>query len=78
MKRLLTILCLICFAQASYAALDRNYFEYDLTPSGAYSEEDANVKTETKTITEDGGQVKTKIERKRKRGFRGTVRRRRE
>lgn len=47
MKKVLAILCLLCLAQASYAARDRNYFEYDLTPAGAPQEE--KVQPETKT-----------------------------
>ena len=77
MKKILVILCLLCLAPASYAVLDRNYFEYDLTPSGEYVEEDAKqqVTTTTTTVTQDDknskDQKKTKIKRKR-RGLRGT------
>ena len=78
MKKILVILCLLCLAPASYAVLDRNYFEYDLTPSGEYVEEDAKQQvttTTTTTVTQDDknskDQKKTKIKRKR-RGLWGT------
>ncbi len=60
MKKVIVILCLLCMAQTSFAALDRNYFEYDLTPSGEYSEEvdKTDVKTTTTTVEQKTDKVK--------------------
>ena len=71
MKKVIAILCLLCMAQTGYAALDRNYFEYDLTPNGSYTEDNnVNVNSQT-TIQNDEKKTKTKTTRKR-RGFKGT------
>ena len=71
MKKVIAILCLFCMAQVSYAALDRNYFEYDLAPNGSYTEENTvNVNSQTQTV-QDGTKTKSTVTRKR-RGFRGT------
>ena len=74
MKKLLVILCLLCLAPSSYAVLDRNYFEYDLTPSGAYTEDDtkSEVTTTTESVTtkDTKKQKKQKVKYKRK-GFSG-------
>jgi len=71
MKKVIAIICLLSMAQISYAALDRNYFEYDLTPSGAYTEDNTvNVNSQT-TVQNGDKKTKTTIKRKR-RGFRGT------
>ena len=61
MKKVIVILCLLCMAQTVFAAAhDRNYFEYDLTPSGEYSEEadKTDVKTTTTTVEQQTESVK--------------------
>ena len=72
MKKALVIICLLCLAQASYAARDRNYFEYDLTPSGTYQEDSKpDVTTTTTTVKSETSEVKeeqtTKKTKKRRR-----------
>ena len=71
MKKTIAILCILCMAQVSYAALDRNYFEYDLAPNGSYTEEENTVNVNSQTTTVQEGTKKTKVIRKR-RGFKGT------
>ena len=68
MKKILTILCILSITQTCYAALDRNYFEYDLTPNGTYNEtDDDNVTVQTKNQSDT-----TTVTRKKKNGFTGT------
>lgn len=72
MKKILVILCLLCLAPASYAVLDRNYFEYDITPTGQYVEDDTPKEVTTTVTTQDTKkQKKQKVKYKRK-GFSGT------
>ena len=68
MKKILAILCIICMAQTCYAALDRNYFEYDLTPNGTYSGTD----DDDTTVTTTSESKSTKYTRKKRKGFTGT------
>lgn len=60
MKKLLLIFCALCFTQAAFAALDRDYFDYTQSPefqaipvdtSAAINNTNGTAQAETVTVT---------------------------
>ena len=62
MKKALLIICIFCFTQTAFAALDRDYFDYTQTPEyqSIPTDESARIKNNNNGTTAGETQVTTK------------------